>query len=94
MYVISITYIQPIDVVEKHLQAHRDFLRQQYAAGYLIMSGPKNPRDGGVIIANAMPRNELDQLIAADPFCQYEVADYQVTEFEPVLHDMSNFTVE
>lgn len=90
MYIIDITYTQAIDVIEQHLAAHRDYLREKYAQGFLVMSGPKNPREGGVIIATAETRAEIDDIINNDPFKINNVADYSVTEFNPVLHQLDN----
>jgi len=52
MFIVNIKYTQPLPKIDEHLIAHRDFLRRYYATGQLIMSGPKVPRDGGVLVAN------------------------------------------
>jgi len=50
-----------------------------------LASRPKNPRDGGIILASG-PNNraELNVILARDPFHQHGFVDYRVTEFAPV----------
>lgn len=81
MFIIELTYKKAMSEVEKYLQAHRNFLDEQYANGTFIASGPKNPRDGGVILAREMERSELDKIIALDPFFIEEISEFKITEF-------------
>ncbi|SDG75804.1 YciI family protein [Paraburkholderia phenazinium] len=82
MYVINLTYIVPLEQVDDALEAHRAFLNEQFEAGVFVAAGPKVPRDGGVILAVNLEREELDALLATDPFAQQKVARYDVTEFK------------
>jgi uncharacterized protein YciI len=81
MYVLSLDYIVPLGEVDRVRDAHMTWIAEQYAAGRLFASGPKVPRTGGVILARAMPRDELDDVIASDPFTREGVAAYDVLEF-------------
>jgi uncharacterized protein YciI len=85
MFVISLTYTAPLEAIDQHLAAHREFLSAQYARGAFLMSGRKVPRDGGVIIAHAASRAEVDDIVRQDPFHQAGVARYDITEFVPTL---------
>lgn len=85
MLIIDLTYKKPIEEVDKHLVAHRDFLEEHYRTGIFIASGPKDPRDGGVIIALA-EQPAIEDIIKNDPFYQHGIADYQITEFIPVKY--------
>lgn len=82
MYVINLTYIVPLEQVDDALEAHRAFLNEQFEAGVFVAAGPKVPRDGGVILAINLEREQLDALLATDPFAQQKVARYEVTEFK------------
>lgn len=77
--------------VEKHLEAHRAFLDEYYAKGVLVASGPKNPRDGGIILAREMERAELEKILALDPFWKEEIASFRITDFA-VTKKSENFT--
>ena len=84
MYLVHVNYIQPIEEVEKFLVAHRSFLDKYYASGNLIVSGPRNPRIGGILLCNATSRNEVWSIIKEDPFYLNNIAEYEVIEFNPV----------
>lgn len=83
MFVILLHYLQPLTVVELHLQAHREYLDRHYLAGHFVASGAQVPRVGGVILARVHSRRELDVILAEDPFYREGVAQYQVIEFQP-----------
>jgi len=61
MFVILLDYMKPLDVIEKHLAAHRAFLDEGYAKHYFLCSGPREPRTGGVIIALLSDRKQFVQ---------------------------------
>lgn len=83
MFIVMLTYIAPIEEIDALLPPHREYLKRHYAAGTFLASGPKVPRDGGVILARAGSRAELDAVLAEDPFAEAGVARYEVTEFLP-----------
>jgi uncharacterized protein YciI len=85
MFIISLTYTAPLEAIDKHLAAHRQFLDAQYARGVFLMSGRKVPREGGVIVAHAASRAEVEELVRQDPFHQAGVARYDITEFVPTM---------
>ncbi|NNC23573.1 GTP cyclohydrolase [Salinisphaera sp. USBA-960] len=88
MYIVELTYTNPFENIEAQLQPHRDFLDDQYGRGAFLVSGPKNPRDGGIIIASGkLSRNKIERVLKKDPFYQHELADYRVTEFLPNKYD-------
>jgi uncharacterized protein YciI len=64
------------------LQAHRDFLEKYYSKKVFLASGPKKPRNGGVILA-AGDLSVIEALIKEDPFYQQDIAAYRLIEFEP-----------
>jgi uncharacterized protein YciI len=83
MFAIILSYIRPIEEVDRALPAHRDFLAGFYAAGFGIASGRQIGRTGGVIIATAPSRAALEAELAKDPFSIEGVAQYDIHEFEP-----------
>lgn len=85
MFIISLTYKVPTCVVDKHLTAHVEFLKEQYAKGNFIASGRKIPRTGGIILSNITDKEELQKIIALDPFNENNVADYEIVEFVPSM---------
>ena len=85
MFLVLLTYTKPLEVVDSHLAAHRDYLKRNYEAGVFLLSGRKEPRDGGVILANASSAQELHVVLSGDPFQIHGVATYQVVQFTPPM---------
>ena len=85
MFIAILTYKKSLEEVDRHLQAHRDYLAEHYAAGDFIASGPQTPRIGGVIMIKAGDRSAVDTIIAQDPFMINGIADYQIVEFTPTM---------
>jgi uncharacterized protein YciI len=83
MFVITLTYKAPLDEVDKHLPAHLEWLGKQYEAGVFLAWGRRVPRTGGVILAAPVSREQIDAIVAEDPFHLSDVADHEVVEFEP-----------
>ncbi len=85
MFVVSLTYVRSLEEVEKNIDAHIDYLARQYEGGNFLASGRKVPRTGGVILALAETRAELDRILEEDPFYIAGVATYEVIEFVPTM---------
>lgn len=81
MFIISLTYQKNLEEVDAHLNAHVEFLKTYYAKGIFLASGRKNPRTGGIILAVASNKAEIEAIIALDPFYIHGVAQYEITEF-------------
>ncbi|KOU60922.1 hypothetical protein ADK57_28850 [Streptomyces sp. MMG1533] len=81
MFVLELTYTAPLDAVDAVLRAHVAWLDAQYAQGVFLASGPKSPRDGGVILAVAGDRARIEEITAGDPFVTAGVCEYRITEF-------------
>ena len=86
MFLIMLNYKKPIEIVEQYLAEHRSYLDQCYAQNRLIVSGPRNPRTGGVIISQLNDRSMVEQMVQNDPFYIHGVADFEVIEFVPVKY--------
>jgi len=86
MYLIILTYRKPLEVINKHLKAHRDFLDVGYKNNFFVVSGPKIPRTGGIIFSQLKSRTQLKQILRQDPFAIHKVADYEIIEFEPTKY--------
>jgi len=84
MFVIELNYTASLDIMDKYLARHRDWLQQQYDNGLLLCSGPKNPRDGGFIIALGHDREKVAAMMLEDPFTINKVSEYKITQFDAV----------
>ncbi len=83
-FVVEITFTVELSRIEPILPEHRAFLQTGYDRGWLLMSGPQNPRVGGMVIARAPSKAELETFFRNDPYTQAGVATYRFVEFNPV----------
>lgn len=81
MFVVMIRYPDAA-ATEPHRTAHQAHIRAAVARGEILVSGPMEPRVGGIIIATATTRAAVDALIAADPYHRAGVATYELVEFQ------------
>jgi len=66
---------------------HRRFLQQGYDEGRFLLSGPSVPPTGGVLVARAESREQLNAFLADEPFCKAKLMRFsRVIEFDPVQH--------
>jgi uncharacterized protein YciI len=86
MFIIQLDYKKPLATVEAHTDAHRAFLQAGYDKDYFIASGPRVPRDGGFIISQLQDRALLEDFFKDDPFYIYDIADYQIFEWNPIKY--------
>ena len=54
MHVLKSTYLQPPDVVEQTRPAHLEFLKEEVAAGRLLLAGRQEDGSGGMLIGTVL----------------------------------------
>ena len=81
MFVIELVYKAPLAEIDAHMTAHVKFLNKYYAAGNFLVSGRKIPRDGGIILAVGKSRQEIEAIVAEDPFFRHGLAEFRIVEF-------------
>ena len=52
-FMLQLRFTQPFDTFGDVVSAHRAFLQTGYDQGMLLMSGPKQDKTGGIVIARA-----------------------------------------
>ncbi|WAH95418.1 YciI family protein [Arthrobacter sp. MMS18-M83] len=80
MFVVSLTYKVPDEIVDFHRPAHMDWVKEAFDAGTFLASGRRVPAIGGVLLSN-VDRATLDASLATDPFYVNGVADFEIIEF-------------
>ncbi|MBF6469048.1 hypothetical protein IU427_28345 [Nocardia beijingensis] len=60
-------------------------MRPHIADRRLVLAGRRVPLVGGVYLAADMPREQLDALLATDPYVVHGVASHEIVEFTPLL---------
>ncbi|CAN7351364.1 YciI family protein [Mycolicibacterium frederiksbergense] len=82
-HVLTITYLQPLDVIDQTRLAHLQWLTDEVAAGRVLLAGRVESQDGAVLIAAEMSAEEADALTASDPYTQAGVVRYDRVSFNP-----------
>lgn len=81
MFVIEVIYKANLTEIDRAMTAHVAFLKKHYASGHFLVSGRKIPRDGGIIVAVARSRDEIEEIMRKDPFCKHGLADFRIIQF-------------
>jgi uncharacterized protein YciI len=85
-FLVDIQYLVPVEQLSEILPDHRAFLRTGYDRGILLLSGPREPRTGGIAIARAESLEDIQAFFSNDPYQLKNVATHVFIEFNPVLH--------
>ena len=80
LFVVILRYLVPLEIILEQREEHLKFLDIYYAKGIFHASGPQIPRTGGIILANASSREELQKILEDDPYYKYKSAEYQIFE--------------
>jgi uncharacterized protein YciI len=81
MFVIELTYKATLAEIDASMAAHVRFLKKYYAAGNFLVSGRKIPRDGGIIVAVAQSREDIEAIVREDPFHKRGLAEFRIIQF-------------
>ena len=81
LFIIDLHYLAPLERLDEAMEAHIEFLNEHYKNGNFITSGRKVPRTGGIIIASAGSKIEVERWMQADPFYKLQLSSFTVTEF-------------
>jgi len=81
MFLILLTYKKPLEDVDRVVPAHMRWLAEHYAAGDFLLSGRKQPRTGGVILATVPTRAAAEAIARSDPLVSEGMAELDIVEF-------------
>jgi uncharacterized protein YciI len=84
-HVLTITYLQPLDVVAVTRPAHVEWVEAEVDAGRLILAGRLESEGGGILITADLSADEADELTAADPYLLAGVVRYDRASFNATL---------
>lgn len=86
MFVVLLKYEKPLPEIDRLMSEHVTFLEECFRAGVFLAAGRRVPREGGVILAVAPTREDLDEIMSHDPFVREGAATYEIVEFRASLH--------
>lgn len=85
MFIVLLTYKADLAEIDRHLEAHRAWLKAGIAEGKLMVAGRLVPRTGGALFVRAPDKDAAAAWAGTDPFALAGVADYRVIEFDPTM---------
>jgi uncharacterized protein YciI len=86
MFIINLNYVVPLDQIDAHMTEHVKFLKKYYEKNIFVASGRKVPRTGGIILALASSKEEIEKILNEDVFISKGLAEFSVTEFLTSQH--------
>jgi uncharacterized protein YciI len=85
-FFIEGTFKNPLPVTHEVLGTiitdHLHFLQYGFNEGWILVSGPKQNRCGGIILAKAESAKDLERWLSSDPLQISGVQEYRIMEFE------------
>lgn len=85
-FVVEIIYTRPLDQVLALTENHRAYLQTGYERGLLLISGPQEPRVGGILVMRGESPEEIREFCDSDPYAVGGVANHRIIEFHPKSH--------
>lgn len=83
-FIIHIDFKVLFETFGEAVPRHRAFLQDGYDQGLLLMSGPREPRTGGIVIARAGSLEHVETFFSKDPYKREGLATHSFQEFTPV----------
>ncbi len=84
-HVLTLTYLQPLDVVDQTRPAHVEWIQTEIAAGRLLLAGRQESQTGGVLITGDISTEDAEELIANDPYQLAGLVRYERVGFTAAL---------
>jgi uncharacterized protein YciI len=81
MYLLDVSYKTHPNAVEPHAQTHGAWIKKHIERGDFLIAGPKASGLGGVILARAMDKAQVLEIIQGDSYVQADVAEYSIIAF-------------
>lgn len=94
MIIIELTYKKSLEYVDKYLDAHKQFLKVGYDQHCFLASGPKTPRNGGVILSTFTDLTTCQAFMKQDPFAQQDIAIYHFIQFDMTICEDRAFILQ
>ena len=80
---VALNYRFPLERMLQTVDRHRAYLRELHGKGKLVASGPFEPRTGGGLLLRTESEEELQALLAGDPFQQEGLVDTTIHRWAP-----------
>jgi uncharacterized protein YciI len=83
MHIVTLTYVAGSAEIGAAISDHVAWLEENYGEGAFLASGRQETRGGGVIFADGITRQDLDERLSLDPLNKKGLAEYTIVTFNP-----------
>jgi uncharacterized protein YciI len=80
-HVLKSTYLKPADVINETRPAHLEWLKEEVAAGRIVLAGRQEDESGAVLITGDISAEDAQDIVDRDPYTQAAVASYERVSF-------------
>jgi uncharacterized protein YciI len=80
-HVLRSTYLQSADVIDQTRPAHLEWLKEEVAAGRIVLAGRLEDQSGAVLITGDISADDAQDIVDRDPYTHAGVARYERFSF-------------
>ncbi|TFV60332.1 GTP cyclohydrolase [Mycobacterium sp. PS03-16] len=80
-HILTLTYLEPLEVIDRTRPAHLDWLTAEVAAGRVVLAGRQESQTGGVLVTGDISVEEAQDVIDRDPYQQAGLVRYDRLSF-------------
>lgn len=84
-HVLTLTYLQPLDVIDEARPAHVRWLKEEIEAGRILLAGRQESQTGGVLVTGDISVEQAGDVIARDPYQLAGLVRYERLGFNGAL---------
>ncbi len=82
MFIITLKFADKSKAPE-HMPAHNAWIAEGFQTGHFKVVGSLAPNAGGALIATASSKDEIEAIVAKDPFVEHGVVSAEIIEISP-----------
>jgi uncharacterized protein YciI len=81
IFLVELNFLKPFASFGDVVPQHRAFLQTGYDSGLLLMSGPREDKTGGIVVARAPDLPTLQSFFELDPYKLNGLAEHRFVSF-------------
>lgn len=83
MHIVFLEFAERKGEAGNFMQGHKDWIQRGFDTGCFLLTGSLQSQTGGMVLADRISREELDQLVKQDPFVEHGIVTPRIVEFAP-----------
>jgi len=87
MFIIQLTFSDNKSQAKDFMEGHKKWLQTGFDKGIFVLSGSLQPNAGGGLIAVDVSKQEIEEIVAEDPFVIENVVKPKIIELAPSKAD-------